>query len=243
MILPTLNEAGNIVAQIREIYRVLPDIGEIIVVDDDSQDETRSLVNNTFKDAISSHRLKLIHRTKNLGLTNSLREAVQSTSLPLVGWMDCDLSMPAEIIIQLLDAVSAGGDLALGSRFLAGGSQKSLSQVGKDSRSEIVLSTMLNKALSFITGVPCTDFTSGFIVIRKSWLDQFKWRGSHGEYFIHLVCDAHRSKKKIVEVPYQCGSRQFGESKTFGNWQATFKNTYRYSNTLLKVMREKISGI
>ena len=240
IILPTLNERENIIRQIEALYRAAPGIAEIIVVDDNSNDGTREAVQASYSDLIAKGKIKLIHRTKDLGLTNSLKEAVMQSTQPFVGWMDCDLSMPPELLPKLMEEIMKGADIALGSRFKKGGNQKSLIDVGQDSRAEIILSTLLNGALRLVTGAPCTDFTSGFIVVKKSWLENFNWRGSHGEYFIYLISDAHREGKKIAELPYSCGSRQYGESKTFGNWRAVVRNSLRYSGTMLNVLRAKV---
>lgn len=239
LLLPTLNERENIVPQIREVLGELPNIGEIIVVDDDSKDGTRDAVAEAFPEGVATGRIRIVHRTKELGLTNSLREGVQAARNPLVGWMDCDLSMPPATIRTLLQKIQDGADIAIGSRFAEGGGQKNILSVGEDSRAEIFLSTAMNKVLRWATKVPVTDFTSGFIVAKKELLDKFQWRGSHGEYFIYLMSDAHASGKKIIEVAYTCGTRRYGHSKTFGTWQATYRNSLRYSSTVLNVLRAK----
>jgi len=239
LLLPTLNEKDNIVPQIEAVLSALPEIGQILVVDDDSSDGTREAVKIAYAQMMASGRVKIIHRTKDLGLTNSLKDGVAATSLPFVGWMDCDLSMPPETLSKLLTEIAKGADVAIGSRFLAGGGQKNLRDVQNDSRAEIILSTALNRFLRIATGAPVTDFTSGFIVAKRGLLENFRWRGSHGEYFIYLMADAHAAGKKIVEVPYTCGTRRHGHSKTFGTWKAVYRNSLRYSATVLNVLRAK----
>ncbi len=229
LILPTLNERENIVSVVRSVLAHFPSIGQILVVDDNSSDGTREAVSGNFAERIKGGQLSVIRRTINLGLTSSLRDAVRVAKLPLVGWMDCDGSMPVEKLADLLAAVESGYDIAVASRFVKGGNQKSTSQIGKDSRSEIWLSNFLNGLLHRIFQMPVSDLTSGFIVMRASAARQIRFRGSHGEYFIFLLLQAQHLGLSMIEIPYNCGTRQHGESKTFGSLKNVILNTGRYS--------------
>lgn len=243
LILPTRNEGENIVPQIREILEALPNLARIIVADDDSTDGTREAVTENFTELISEKRLTILWRRKNLGLTPSLREGVLHTKTRFVGWMDCDLSMPARVIPLLLEKVGRGYDVCIGSRFHRGGAQKDVRHVGKDSRAEIILSNFLNLGLKAFLGTAISDFTSGFIVARTDLMKASDWKGSHGEYFIHLMAQLTSRGYRITEVPYTCGNRSHGTSKTFGTFKASMRNSFRYSRAVLGVTGAKITGL
>jgi dolichol-phosphate mannosyltransferase len=236
LILPTLNERDNIVPQIKEVLNALPQIGQILVVDDNSTDGTLAEVESAFYLEIKSQKIKTIHRKSNFGLTPSLKEGIEAAKTELVGWMDCDLSMPANLLPEMLEELDSA-DICIGSRFIAGGGQKDLVQTGKDSRLVIVASSFLNKNLTKILKLPITDLTSGFIVAKKSYLYPLTWRGSHGEYFLPMTLQATQKGAKIVELPYQCGTRKYGKSKTFGSVKAMVLNPLRYIGAVVRVLR------
>ena len=242
LILPTLNEQDNIVPQIREVLEHVPEILEILVVDDNSKDGTRSAIQENLAAELATGKIRLIHRTSDFGLTNSFREGIQKSRGNLVGWMDCDLSMPSSLLVELVKQIENGFDIAVGSRFSSGGAQKKLSEDSRDSRAEILLSNLLNGTLKTFLKLPITDYTSGFIVCRKETLKSIQLRGHHGEYFFDLILQAHLNGAKITEIPYQCGTRKFGQSKTFGSLKAALVNSFRYSWAVLRVLGEKATG-
>src|SRR5512139_3273139 len=98
VILPTFNEAGNIGLLIEALLARLPELSEIIVVDDDSPDLTWQVVEDLRK---SDNRIRLIRRIGRRGLTSALQEGIEAAGGKLVFWMDCDLSQPPEKISEL----------------------------------------------------------------------------------------------------------------------------------------------
>lgn len=233
LILPTLNERPNIVSVIGDVFDVLPAIGAIIVTDDNSTDGTRDEIRSTFAPQIAGGQLRVIHRTSDYGLTQSLSGALAQVRTPLVGWMDCDGSMPAAKLPQLLQSIGQGYEMAIGSRFVSGGEQKPIGRIGNDSFAEVLLSNLLNWALRNLLRLPTTDLTSGFIVTKTEIVNRMEFRGRHGEYFIFLMLQAACRKIKTVEIPYSCGPRRAGTSKTFGTPKALLLNCVRYSMAFL----------
>src|SRR3989338_10457938 len=97
VILPTYNEAENIIDLIKEIKKNIKYKKEIIVVDDNSPDGTSKLV----KDFITKNKksnVRLETRFKKRGLTNSIRRGIELAKGDVVVWMDCDFSMPPNVI-------------------------------------------------------------------------------------------------------------------------------------------------
>jgi dolichol-phosphate mannosyltransferase len=231
LILPTLNEAENIVPQIREILSAVPEIKEILVVDDASSDGTPGIIREELPELLAQEKVRILERTTDLGLTPSLREGIAASRGTYIGWMDCDLSMPADLIPSLLERIDKGADVCMGTRFAYGGQKKKILEKGKDSIAETLLSSALNKLLHLIIRSPISDYTSGYIISRKSVLSSISLHGSHGEYFIRLVVDLCKNGAKLDEIPYKVKNRLQGSSKTFGTWQAVLKNSFRYLKT------------
>ena len=126
VILPTYNEAENIIPLIREILTQVPLSSEIIVVDDDSPDRTWEAVEGFIE---KESRVRLLRRIGRKGLTSALQEGINLSNGQYVFWMDCDFSMPPDKIPELLKALE-DHDIAMASRYIPGGEEKGHSLLG-----------------------------------------------------------------------------------------------------------------
>lgn len=122
VILPTYNEAENIVELINTIIRNIPSYCgyEIIVVDDNSPDGTYLAVQDSFKD---NEAIIALLRTTERGLAKSIRAGIERARGDQVLVMDTDFTHdPIEVrkmlhVGQVYDIVSA-------SRFCQGGNMQ-----------------------------------------------------------------------------------------------------------------------
>lgn len=227
MVLPTYNEGDNILPLMARLETALADHSyELVVVDDDSPDGTWQKAQNYRP---GDPRIRVIRRINERGLTSAIYRGIVESRGENVGWMDCDLSHPPELVNTLLQHVLNGQtDAAIASRFVHGGA---------DTRSgtyatQRVLSSILSQLSQFITRLPVKDITSGYIVMKKSIFDQFELTGDYGEYFIYLVHHMHSQGHRMMEIPIEFGNRQFGESKTGGNLFSYFKRGIKYLKML-----------
>ncbi len=233
VVLPTYNEADNILALIDEIDAALDgEPHEIIVVDDDSPDGTWRLVRDRIA-ASSSDRLRLIHRTSDRGLTPSIREGVQAARGQFVAWMDCDFSMPPATLPALVDKLGEY-DIAVGSRYVPG---------GQDARDPNPFRRWASVAITEFARLMLVrtfrDYTSGFIAMRREVMDRVPLRGDYGEYFIELIFNASRAGYRITEVPYSLEPRRAGQSKTDEDF---LKKGTRYLATIIKLRIAALRG-
>src|SRR5664279_5583938 len=88
VILPTLNEAGNIGPLTAEIWKTMPGC-PVLVVDDGSTDGTRDVVRGLEGEG---NPIRLVARDDKPCLTDSIAEGVRLAQTPYVAWMDADLS-------------------------------------------------------------------------------------------------------------------------------------------------------
>ena len=152
VVLSTYNEAGNIIPLVEEILKVMPnDIQpEIIVVDDDSTDNTGEIALRTFS---SNQSVKIFLRTEDRGLAKSIRYGIEQASGENIIVMDTDFTHnPAEIPRML--HVGEIYDVVSGSRFCAGGNMQD--------KAHYFASFVYNLALRIILRTQVQDNLGGF---------------------------------------------------------------------------------
>ena len=91
IVIPTFNEQETIV---EIIHGVIDDVGdpvEVIVVDDDSPDETYRIVAE-----MNDERVKVVRRINTRGLASAINRGIIESRGEIVGWMDADISMPSD---------------------------------------------------------------------------------------------------------------------------------------------------
>jgi dolichol-phosphate mannosyltransferase len=229
IILPTYNEAGNIEKLIDRTLQALgnyPGGLEVIVVDDDSPDGTWWLA---AKKAGVEKQLRLIHRQGKGGLTSAISRGIREAQGEWVGWMDCDMSMPPEEWPRLAAALAEGADLAIGSRYVPGGSDVAHTLTGR------LFSRAINIWAGLMLGWSIKDYTSGFVLARKAVFEKVALRGDYGEYCIDMLHRARRAGYTIRELPYICVPRMAGESKTAQNAWGYLKRGVNYVKTLFRL--------
>lgn len=228
IVLPTYNERDNILVLLDQLSAVLTLPFEAIVVDDNSPDKTWQAV----ADYAKAHpHVKLLHRVTERGLTSAIDAGIRMAQAPLVMWMDVDLSMPPDRIPALLGAINAGADVAVGSRYVPGGGDARAVSVHLSI--QLALSKVLSILGGWLLGCRFRDWSSGFIVMRRALLDDYRLTGDYGEYFIHLIYTMIRRKgAKVVEIPYVLTARERGESKTATNLWGLVVRGRKYLTTV-----------
>jgi len=241
IILPTFNEAGSIEKMIFSVAEQFDNDHEyeILVVDDSSTDGTIEIV-NSIKPKLSN--LKLIVRTSDFGLINSINEGITQSTGEISLWMDADLSMDPALIPVLVDKIESGFDLALGSRYIPGGSMKGgdpdkgkshlinvlihLAQ-SNDSMLSAIISIVGNKILGLILGSAIKDYSSGFFAARKTFIEKNPPYGTFVDYCISLPYKAVVDGYKVTEVPMVLKARETGKSKTSSSYFSIFSISLR----------------
>lgn len=236
IILPVYNEAENIailVPNIKKEFETSNSSIEILIVDDNSTDNTNDVVQELDKFQNEKFSITYILRTKQNSLPMSIFEGIEKSKYKYVAWMDADGSMPPRILFQMSEIYfNKNFDVVIGSRYVDGGGYKGVKTVGEtrlieaiknvrssnDTVSGMLLSLMLNKFLVFLTKSEVKDITSGFLITDKINLSKEEFYGfDYGEYFIKIIHSFKNSKLNIFEHGYLCEMRMYGESKTGKN--------------------------
>ena len=118
IVIPAYNEAariGNALEQVVACVRQCGWSAEVVVVDDGSRDQTAEIVHNFAKD---HPEVRLLQNPGNHGKGYSVRNGILHSFGEVVMFTDADLSAPIEEADGLFAAISAGADIAIGSRWL-----------------------------------------------------------------------------------------------------------------------------
>src|SRR5271166_1898395 len=121
LVIPALREAANLSSLLTRVRSALDPAGidyEIIVVDDDSRDGTEEIVSAI---SLEDPRVRLLIRKGERGLSGAILYGWRHTDASVLGVMDADLQHPPELLPALVSAILAGNDMAIGSRYIAGG--------------------------------------------------------------------------------------------------------------------------
>jgi glycosyltransferase involved in cell wall biosynthesis len=209
VVLPTYNEAENIVEVLQRVRGAVPDAG-ILVVDDASPDGTADLVE---KVAPEIGDVRVLARTGKAGLGSAYRAgfvAGMDEGADVLVEMDSDLSHDPDDLPSLLAAVAHGADLAIGSRYVPGGRIPNWSWHRK------MLSRWGNRYAAGVLGLAVNDSTSGYRVYRATALkaiDLAEVRAEGYGFQIEMTYRLVRRGGSVVEVPIAFVDRQRGTSK------------------------------
>jgi dolichol-phosphate mannosyltransferase len=169
---------------------------------------------------------------KDHGLTASIREGIASARFEVIVWMDCDFSHPPEKIPQMLYMVGEGYDIVVNSRYTVGGGED---RIGKGGLIQLFLSRALNWTVRFMLKPSFSDYTSGFVAVRRHVFNEMELRGDYGEYFVDFIYRAIKMRYHICELPYKAMPRRSGESKTGSNLVQYFKRGWKYFWVVLQL--------
>ena len=207
VILPTYNEAGNIVALVNAILKVMPASiePEVLVVDDNSPDGTYQLAVDRFRD---DARVVTILRTKDRGFAKSIREGIERSTGQKVIVMDTDFTHDPEEIPRLLH-LSEVYDLVIGSRFCAGGNMQDALHYHS--------SLLYNWMLRIILRTQVQDNLGGYFIASRKLLSRLPFDAiffGYGDYFFRFLYFAQQTDTLLVEIPAQYRARTAGTSKS-----------------------------
>ena len=102
------------------------------------------------------------------------------------------------------------------------------------------LSNFLNKICKLFLFGDFTDYTSGFICIRKKIIKNIKLNGYYGDYFITLITRCKLANYNVLEIPFEEKERASGNSKTTGSKISLIIKCFFYLIALNKCIFKKI---
>ena len=161
VVLPTYNERPNVERVVSAVRKLGHDV---MIVDDSSPDGTGEIAD---KLAASDPGVRVLHRPTKMGLGSAYKDAFRlglEDGSRLFVEMDADGSHRPQDLQPIVDAARQSGGLALGSRYIAGGSIE-----GWPKR-RWLLSWGANIYCRLLLQVPTRDTTSGYRCYTKDLL-------------------------------------------------------------------------
>jgi dolichol-phosphate mannosyltransferase len=212
VLIPTYNERENISLIVARLRAAVP-AADVLVLDDNSPDGTGAVADRL---AVGDAQVQVLHRTSKDGLGAAYLAGFDwalGRGYDVLVEMDADGSHQPEQLPSLLAAL-ADADVALGSRWVPGGSvvnwpvhRKALSKGG-------------NLYVRALLGMPIGDATGGFRAYRASALRSLDLQdvASLGYCFqVDLVWRVILAGLTVVEVPITFVERTIGDSKMSGD--------------------------
>jgi len=210
VIIPTYNEKENVERMVRTVF-ALPSNFHLLIIDDGSPDGTADIVKLLMQEF--NGKLFLEERKGKLGLgtayIHGFKWALQGT-YKFIFEMDCDFSHNPNDLIRLKEACLKGADVAVGSRYVKGGS------VINWPLGRILMSYFASVYVRCVLWINIKDTTAGFKCYKREVLEKIDFNNIHfvGYAFqIEMKYTASKLGFKIIEVPIAFTDRTEGVSK------------------------------
>lgn len=214
IVLPTYNEAGNIVRILEAVRSACPKT-HVLVVDDSSPDGTADLVKGA---ADGLGQVELLVRPGKDGLGNAYKAGFAwglAEGFDAFVEMDSDFSHDPNDLPRLLAPVEQGAaEVVIGSRYVPGGA------IPDWSLSRRLLSRFGNLYAKYALGLGVEDSTAGFRVYARSLLERIDLEAVRADSYgfqVEMTYVAVRAGARVSEVPIHFVDRVEGDSKMSGH--------------------------
>ena len=210
---PTYEESENLPRLVEELARVFAEHAldaRLLVIDDNSPDGTGAVA-----DALAREHpfVDVLHRARKQGLGPAYLagfRAALAGGADVVLQMDADLSHDPADVPRLLAAIGHGADVAVGSRYVAGGAVRNWGPVRR------AVSRFGSLYARLVLGVRVRDLTSGFKCYTREVLEAIETERIHSVGYAFQIETTYRALAagfRVVEVPIVFLDRQRGGSK------------------------------
>ena len=212
LVVPCYNEEGNVKDFFSEVNRVFAgkvDDYEFVFVNDGSRDQTYQRLKEIYKS--SPQNVQVLSFSRNFGKESAMYAGLSHARGDLVCIIDADLQQRPEVVLEMLDVLSANEDLDCVTAY-----QKKR----KESRILSFFKSMFYKLINKVSDVNFVNGASDFRLMKRNMVDA-----------ILSMTEYHRFSKGIFSyvgfnteyIPYEVALRQSGESK----W--SFRKLFKYA--------------
>jgi glycosyltransferase involved in cell wall biosynthesis len=208
LVVPAFNEERTIKTVLDRVFESLPEVHEVVVVDDASADATFDIC-HTY--SLREPRVKLLRHKTNQGKTAALITGFAACTGTIVIVQDADLEYDPREIEDLVAPIKQGvADVCLGSRFL----------VHRAGRVLYFRHYLANKFITFInnllTDLNITDVETGYKAARAEIAKSMIIVSSGFGFEIEFVAKCKKIGARMYEVPISYYGRTYEEGKKIG---------------------------
>ncbi len=240
VIVPALNEAGNIEAAVATVLAAIGtqfDDFEILVFDDGSTDDTGVLADRL---AAADRHIKVIHNPRNMGFGYNYTRGVELAGMEHVVMFPGDNEIPLAAMQSILGAIGQA-EIVI----------PYISTPGVRAKSRQVTSSAFVWLVNMLFGLSIKYF-NGPCVHRRALLQSVPMRTHGFAYMASILVRLIRSGHTYVEVPMPLQARQHGRSKAFRLknivsvvrtlaelfWEVQVKDRHKYAHSARSVQSQ-----
>jgi dolichol-phosphate mannosyltransferase len=230
VVIPAYNEEKNlprVVAELQDALRADAIPYEIIIVNDNSKDQTAAVIADLMR---SDQWIRTVNRQPPGGFGRAVRSGLEAVRGDMVVLCMADCSdVPADVV-RYYHCLKQGYDCVFGSRFIKG------SVVKNYPRLKLIVNRIVNRAIQFMFRCPFNDLTNAFKAYRTHVLRECgDLKSCHFNVTIELSLNALIRGYKIAQIPIQWHGRTWGSSNLRLGQMGR-----RYLATLVKLYAERL---
>ncbi len=204
IVIPAYNESARLGATLEKVLAYVHAQGwnaEVLVVNDGSRDNTAEIVRTH---AAKDPTLRLIENPGNRGKGYSVRNGMLHAQGQIVLFSDADLSSPIEEAPKLLQALEAGADIAIGSRWLRAETQTQRQPLHRQ-----LFGRIFNLLLRMTLGLHFADTQCGFKAFKRPAVEAIfpRQKIERWGFDPEILFLARKFGFKVKEVPVAWGHR------------------------------------
>ena len=199
LVLPALNEADNIASTVDDCVQTLRRVAqdyEVIVVDNDSTDNTADIVRQIQSE---NTRIRLIHQPIR-GYGSAIWTGLKTAKMEIVGWRDSDSQYRTADIVPMLKALDSY-DVVVGHRVQR-----------KDPSHRLFFALLWNLLNRTLFGFVVHDMDCGSKIFRREVVDTLDVKAAGAVFNIEILVQAKRAGFRVGEVSISHLPRHAGEN-------------------------------
>jgi glycosyltransferase involved in cell wall biosynthesis len=207
VVIPAFNEEKTLADIVGRVLEV-PNLLEVIIVDDCSSDQTAAVVQQLTS---RYSQVRGLRHHRNMGKTAAVKTGFRATRGQIVIVQDADLEYdPSEIQEVIAPILKQQADVVYGSRFL----------VRRAARVVYFYHYLANKTLTFVsnlcTNLNMTDVETGYKAFRGDIIRSMTITSEGFGFEIEVTAKIAKLKCRVYEVPISYYGRTYEEGKKIG---------------------------